>query len=225
VICWYSATRNAAYATLESETVPAAGLALSWQGRVFRYESRNLSTLERLWEFSVRELVCVADPDRLPRWRDDVVDLICEMATDFDLDLTIRPATDPFFATVAAAKRFWQQSMASKYEVRLTVGQDHDGAPVSVAAGSVNLHGTFFAERFDLRTDAGHRAGTACAGEESSPVTVPEWNSLKHIELIVEIEMAYRVRFSRPEIASLRTVGEIRSLLSRKGAGEPPADG
>jgi acyl carrier protein len=49
---------------------------------------------------------------------------------------------------------------------------------------------------------------------------VPEWNSLKHIELIVQIEATYQVRFSRTEIASLRSMGEIRSLLSRKGVAE-----
>ena len=61
--------------------------------------------------------------------------------------------------------------------------------------------------------------------DDSSPVTVPAWNSLKHIELIVEIEAAYRVRFARSEIASLRSVGEIRSLLSKKGVVERSGDG
>lgn len=53
--------------------------------------------------------------------------------------------------------------------------------------------------------------------DDSNPVTIPQWNSLKHIELIVAIETAYNIRFARPEIASLRSVGDIRALLSRKG--------
>lgn len=153
-----------AYATLEKEQVPEQGLALTWLGRVFRYESRNLSALERLWEFSVRELVYTADHGQISRWRDHVMDLVCDMATDFDLDMTIQLAVDPFFATVAAAKRLWQQSMASKYEIRLTVGYDLDAQPRTVASGSVNLHGAFFAERFGIRTHTGEHAATACVG-------------------------------------------------------------
>jgi acyl carrier protein len=61
--------------------------------------------------------------------------------------------------------------------------------------------------------------------DEASPMTIPAWNSLKHIELIVQIEAAYRVRFTRPEIASLRSVGEIRSLLSKKGVDTGSGDG
>lgn len=55
--------------------------------------------------------------------------------------------------------------------------------------------------------------------DDSSPVTIPEWNSLKHLELIVEIESVYKVRFAQSELASLRSVGEIRSMLSKKGIG------
>lgn len=153
-----------AYATLGNEQVPAQGLALSWLGRVFRYESRNLTALERLWEFNVRELVYVADPYQVLSWQDHAFDLICDIATAFDLEMTIQLATDPFFATVAAAKRLWQQSMESKYEIRLSVGEEQDGEPRSIAAGSVNLHGTFFAERFDIRTVGDQQAATACLG-------------------------------------------------------------
>jgi seryl-tRNA synthetase len=153
-----------AYLTLQDEQVPAQGLTLSWAGQVFRYESSNLTTLERLWEFTVRELVHLAEPDQITLWRDHVVDLVCDIAAAFDLDMAVQLATDPFFATVAAAKRLWQQSMASKYEIRLTVGQDRDGQSRSIAAGSVNLHGAFFAERFGIQTQTGQPVATACVG-------------------------------------------------------------
>jgi acyl carrier protein len=51
----------------------------------------------------------------------------------------------------------------------------------------------------------------------SSPQTISQWNSLKHIELIMQIEMAYGTRFSHPEIASLRSLGAIRTILQKKG--------
>ncbi|MEU4448427.1 hypothetical protein AB0K14_30020 [Actinosynnema sp. NPDC050801] len=153
-----------AYKTFEDSALPPDGVALSWQGRVFRHEATNVSGLDRLSEFTVRELLFLADGDRTRQWRDRSVELIVDLAEAFDLDMTVQLATDPFFATVAGARRFWQQSMESKYEIRLAIGRHADGRVRTVAAGSVNVHGTFFAEQFGITTGTGELAETACVG-------------------------------------------------------------
>jgi seryl-tRNA synthetase len=152
------------YYTLEDNTIPASGTAMTFLGRVFRYESKNMASLERLWEFNVRELVFVGGPTYILQQRDEVVQLIGYLGAELDLDMQIQTATDPFFATVSTAKKMWQQSMESKYEIRLTVGHDGNGRPRTIAAGSVNVHGTFFGERFAIKTDAGQVACTGCLG-------------------------------------------------------------
>lgn len=52
---------------------------------------------------------------------------------------------------------------------------------------------------------------------ETSPTNTKAWDSLKHLELVLAIEGAYSVKFSMPEITSLRSLGGIREALQAKG--------
>ena len=45
------------------------------------------------------------------------------------------------------------------------------------------------------------------------------WNSLAHIRLMVSIEKAFKLRFSAAEISSLKNVGDMALLITRKQAG------
>ena len=52
--------------------------------------------------------------------------------------------------------------------------------------------------------------------EESNAQNTPKWDSLRHIEVVFAMENAFHVRFTMPEIASLRKLGDIRQLLASK---------
>jgi acyl carrier protein len=52
--------------------------------------------------------------------------------------------------------------------------------------------------------------------DESNAQNTPNWDSLRHIEVIFAVESAFHVRFTMPEIASLRKLGDIRNLLIAK---------
>ena len=52
--------------------------------------------------------------------------------------------------------------------------------------------------------------------EESNAQNTPKWDSLRHIEVVFAMENAFHVRFTMPEIASLRKLGDIRKLLESK---------
>jgi acyl carrier protein len=56
----------------------------------------------------------------------------------------------------------------------------------------------------------------ATLSEESNAQNTPKWDSLRHIEVIFAMESAFHVRFTMPEIASLRNLGDIRKLLISK---------
>lgn len=45
---------------------------------------------------------------------------------------------------------------------------------------------------------------------------VSGWDSLGHVRLMIEIEKTFRLRFSAAEISSLKNVGELAELVSRK---------
>jgi acyl carrier protein len=53
--------------------------------------------------------------------------------------------------------------------------------------------------------------------EESNAQNTPKWDSLRHIEVVFAMENAFHIRFTMPEIASLRKLGDIRKLLEGKG--------
>ncbi len=53
--------------------------------------------------------------------------------------------------------------------------------------------------------------------DETSPRNTRSWDSLKHLELVMAIEVAYLVQFTMPEIIGLNSLGSIRQLLKLKG--------
>jgi seryl-tRNA synthetase len=161
-LCLNPAACFPCYPALRGQHV--GGKALTWQGRVFRYESRNLAGLDRLWEFNVRELVFVGSEEYVAECRQRALPLIGELAAMLDLECTIETANDPFFATVAAARSFWQRAQEVKNEIMLPIERQADGKSRRLACGSINLHGGFFCDRFGIKTDGGTSAVTGCIG-------------------------------------------------------------
>ena len=45
----------------------------------------------------------------------------------------------------------------------------------------------------------------------------PNWDSARHIELMLAIEAAYQVQFTMPEITGLQNLGDMRRVLQNKG--------
>ena len=152
------------YENLENQTIEKDGQVLTWKGRVFRNESRNTVGLDRLGEFNVRELVFIGTDDFVKKGRADAMGLTIGLLDEWELSGRIETATDPFFATVYAAKTFWQEAMDVKYEVCLDIEAKPNGTPRSIAAGSMNLHGAFFGDRFSIRDHLGKPAYTGCIG-------------------------------------------------------------
>jgi acyl carrier protein len=52
---------------------------------------------------------------------------------------------------------------------------------------------------------------------ESSMRDTPEWDSLKHIELILELERHYGIALTGDEIAEMTSVQAIMDILQQKG--------
>lgn len=133
-------------------------LTYSSLGRCFRYESKNLTDLDRLWEFSMREIIFVGERDRVLEARSRSMDLTWRLVEILDLDAELVTAADPFFATDFNALRYFQLSNDLKFELQLPVREDR-----RVACASFNYHEQFFGARFGIRTAAGDEAHTGCA--------------------------------------------------------------
>ncbi len=46
--------------------------------------------------------------------------------------------------------------------------------------------------------------------------SIPGWDSLGHLNLMVAIESAFRIRWTTRELAELQTIGEIRRALAKR---------
>jgi acyl carrier protein len=53
--------------------------------------------------------------------------------------------------------------------------------------------------------------------DESSSENVMTWTSLRHVTLLIEIENEFGIRFSNAEMTTMRSLGDIRAVLKRKG--------
>ena len=66
-----------------------------------------------------------------------------------------------------------------------------------------------FAQVFDQPADS--------FSDDSSQENTLNWTSLQHVKLLVSIENGYEVRFSNVEMSTMRTLRDIREVLSNKG--------
>ncbi|HEY3818988.1 MAG TPA: hypothetical protein VGL81_17580 [Polyangiaceae bacterium] len=138
----------------------AEPLVLTARGRCFRWESRNFATLERLWDFGMREVIFVGAEKWVEEGRRAWVEETAKLIDSLHLDAWIETANDPFFAQNFVAQRYFQRVSHTKYELRLSLPY----APGrSLAAASYNLHRDYFGRSFGI-VDGGGFAHTACVG-------------------------------------------------------------
>jgi acyl carrier protein len=54
--------------------------------------------------------------------------------------------------------------------------------------------------------------------DQSNARNTRNWDSMRHIEVLLAVETAFGIRFSMPEITGMQNLGDIRRLLAEKGA-------
>ena len=62
----------------------------------------------------------------------------------------------------------------------------------------------------------------SAVNDDTSPASLPKWDSVAHINLIFELEDAFEIRFASHEIPSLNTVARLQAAIDgyRSAAGE-----
>jgi len=146
------------YQSLEGRTLPS-GRCVTANGKCFRYESKNLTGLDRLWDFTMREVIFVGAESWVSARRKEAIEAVGAQIAEWDLDAVIETANDPFFPTVHATKTYWQVRSDLKFELRLNVEPER-----TLACGSFNLHENFFGKTFRITADDGQPAFTGCVG-------------------------------------------------------------
>ncbi|MHC5544022.1 aminoacyl--tRNA ligase-related protein, partial [Singulisphaera rosea] len=137
--------------------IPARGLTYGVCGRCFRYESSNLGGLNRLWDFTMREVVFLGSRDDVLAHREQSIGLMADFLESHQLAGEIRTASDPFFiAPDAPGKTYFQLSTETKYEVSLLLPNDR------LAVGSHNYHTDFFGRAFDVGVEEAGPMHSVC---------------------------------------------------------------
>lgn len=146
------------FAWLEN-TVQPKPTAITALGKCFRYESGNLEGLERLWDFTMREVIFVGPQAYVAEQREKVIAESISLLDAWGLAYEIRSATDPFFIEDYATTTF-QLAFDLKFEVRANLPYKKK----SLAVGSFNLHQDFFGSSLNITSEPGRAAFTGCVG-------------------------------------------------------------
>jgi seryl-tRNA synthetase len=149
------------YRGLEGMTLSDGPHVTTAVGKCFRYESTNINGLDRLWDFTMREVIFVGTCDEVSSRRERGIELVKAQLEKWDLEAQIETANDPFFSATYAAKRFHQVQTDVKFEVRVAIEPDDDG-PRTLACASCNLHEDFFGRTFEISASDGQCAFTGC---------------------------------------------------------------
>jgi hypothetical protein len=156
--CLTPATCYHVYHMNQGRTVPATGLAYGVCGKCFRYESSNLGSLRRLWDFTMREVVFLGTRADVIGRREQSIAQMAAFLEAHELAGEIRTASDPFFAAPdSTAKTYFQLSSETKFEVSLLLA---DGERLAV--GSHNYHTDFFGRAFAIDVDGGGPMHSVC---------------------------------------------------------------
>jgi hypothetical protein len=128
-------------------------------GKCFRYESRNLNGLERLWDFTMREIIFVGAREYVLEQRQRTIDQCIELLQEWDLTYKIKSATDAFFLDESSMATF-QLAFDLKYEVQAPLPYQRK----TVAIGSFNFHQDLFGRSMNISTANREPANTGCVG-------------------------------------------------------------
>ncbi len=147
------------YHLLADGPVPGGRLAATAVGPCFRYEGRNLRGLERLWSFTMREIVFVGPEDWVVERRERARELAREVFHAAGLHHHVETAHDPFFVGEFRRQAAFQTAFRLKLEVRADLPYRHG----DLAVGSFNVHQDFFGRHAGLTLPDGAPAWTGCA--------------------------------------------------------------
>jgi len=129
-------------------------------GKAFRYEAGYSMTLERLWDFTIREMVFLGPRDEVLAAREQTMTAMLQFLDDLGVAGWCEVGNDPFFGGDNSSDRIWSQRMMElKYELRMPVASDR-----SIAVGSFNFHNDLFGTAFEIMQEDGSPVQSGCIG-------------------------------------------------------------
>ncbi|MFF9352040.1 hypothetical protein [Streptomyces sp. NPDC014734] len=130
------------------------------RGKSFRFEAAYATTLERLWDFTVREIVFMGSREDVLDARERFMRNVFSFLEEIGLSGFCEVGNDPFFCGSDTSERIWSQRLLElKYELRLVVAPGR-----TIAVGSFNFHDDLFGEAFRIHHGSDGPVRSGCAG-------------------------------------------------------------
>lgn len=148
------------YLALSDTELEQDGIIATASGNCFRFESINMVSLERVWNFTMREIIFVGEDEQVRERLDNVRAAVRPLLEELGLAYKVMTANDPFFIGTFRDQAAYQAAFELKYEIRAELPYKKD----TVAIGSYNRHGDFFGRSLNIRTPDGSPACTGCIG-------------------------------------------------------------
>ena len=146
------------YFTLADQPLPNGELVATAVGSCFRYESNNLSSLERLWNFTMREVIFIGSKDFVLDNREVARQRMRQVFEEVGLAYRVESATDPFFIGEFRKQSIFQSAFQLKFEIRARLPFKDS----TLAVGSYNYHQNFFGRHLNITLPDGTPAHTSC---------------------------------------------------------------
>jgi seryl-tRNA synthetase len=146
------------YFALADRPLPGDCVVATAVGNCFRYESNNLTSLERLWNFSMREVIFVGSKEFVLDSRETARQRMRRTFEEIGLAYRVESATDPFFIGEFRKQSVFQSAFQLKFEIRARLPFKDS----TLAVGSYNYHQNFFGRHLNIILPDGSPAHTGC---------------------------------------------------------------
>lgn len=146
------------YFALADKPLPGGKLAATAVGNCFRYEAINLASLERMWNFTMREVIFVGPKDYVLENRELARQRMAQYFEQLGLAYRVESANDPFFIGEFRKQVAFQSAFQLKYEIRASLPYKDS----TLAVGSYNYHQDFFGRSLEISLPDGSPAHTGC---------------------------------------------------------------
>ncbi len=146
------------YFMFADRTLLADHLAATAVGNCFRYEASNLVSLERLWNFTMREVIFMGSKEYVLDNRETARKRMETKLGELGFAYRVESANDPFFIGEFKQAAF-QTAFQLKYEIRAALPFKQS----TLAVGSYNYHQDFFGRSLNIKLPDGNPVHTGCA--------------------------------------------------------------
>ncbi len=158
------------YFALADKPLPGGQLIATAVGNCFRYEAINLTSLERLWDFTMREVIFVGTKEFVLENREAARLRMSRALEEVGLAYRVESANDPFFIGEFRKQAAFQSAFQLKFEIRarlpfkdaLSESPPKKGEEATLAVGSYNHHQDFFGRHLNITLPDGSPVHTGC---------------------------------------------------------------